>query len=54
LAQVIPARPGVIYVTMAPGQWDALLATAYTEGCVLLELDELERPVRAYQREGAS
>jgi hypothetical protein len=44
-------RPGLVYVTMAAEQWDALLAAAYADGCVLLELDANEDPVRAYRRE---
>ena len=37
-------------MTMAIGQWDALLSRAYDAGWVLLELDDDERPVRAFQR----
>ncbi len=51
LAEVLPPRPGVLVVTMGAGQWDALLAAAYAEGDVLVEVDERERPVRAYRRE---
>lgn len=40
----------VVYVTMSEGQWDPLLAAAYQQGCVLLELDADERLVRAYRR----
>jgi hypothetical protein len=52
LADVLPlgVKPGLLYVTMAAGQWDLLLAAAYDEGCVLLEVDASERPVRAYRR----
>jgi hypothetical protein len=35
---------------MAADQWDKVLARAYREGWVLLEVDEDERPVRAYRR----
>lgn len=42
-------KPQVI-VTMSPGQWDGLLAAAYDRGAVLLELDDGEKPIRAYQR----
>jgi hypothetical protein len=54
LADVLPmgARPGLLYVTMGPDQWDALLAAAYADGWVLLEVEDKE-PVRAYRREGA-
>lgn len=37
-------------ITMSVGQWDALLSAAYERGWTLLELDERERPVRAYRR----
>ena len=53
LAEVLPARPGALVVTMSPGQWDTVLASAYAEGCVLLEVDAHEQPVRAYQQAGA-
>jgi len=39
-----------IIITMSPGQWDGLLASSYEAGFVLLELDENERPIRAYRR----
>jgi hypothetical protein len=35
---------------MSTGQWDTLLRAAYDQGWVLLELDDDERPVAAYQR----
>jgi hypothetical protein len=50
LADVLPPRPEFIYITMGRKQWDALLATAYEAGWVLLELDQQERPVRAFRR----
>ena len=52
LAEVLPLGSvrGALYVTMTRGQWDALLAAAYAEGSVLLEVDEAELPVRAYRR----
>ena len=50
LADVLPPKPGMLYVTMGPGQWDALLASAYDDGCVLLEVVG-SAPVRAYRRE---
>lgn len=54
LADVLPlgSRPCVV-MTMSRGQWDAILAGAYADGYVLLELDRRERPVAAYQRAGA-
>jgi hypothetical protein len=49
LADVLPARPGRCYITCSPGQWDAWLSGAYAAGWILLELNEDEEPVRAYQ-----
>jgi len=43
-------KTGEVTVTMSAGQWDAFLAASYEAGCVLLELDDDERPVRAYQK----
>jgi hypothetical protein len=43
-------RPADVVITMSVGQWDGLLSAAYAGGCVLLELDENEEPIRAYQR----
>ena len=42
-------KPGCV-ITMSPGQWDGLLSAAYERGWVLIEIDEHEQPVRAYQR----
>jgi len=50
MASAWPPRPGVVTVTMSPGQWDALLDVAYRLGHVLVELDDDERPVRAYRK----
>jgi len=44
-----PPRPGELTVTLSPGQWDGLLAATYAAGAVLVELDDHERPVRAFQ-----
>lgn len=56
LAEVLPVgvKPGVLYVTMGPRQWDSFLAAAYADGCVLLEVDAREQPVRAFRRGDAS
>jgi len=43
-------EPGSLVVTMGDGQWDALLAAAYAEGWILLELDDDEKPVRAFRK----
>ena len=37
-------------VTMAPGQWDSLLEAAYDMGAILLEIDEHDKPVKAYRK----
>lgn len=39
-----------VLVTMSIGQWDTLLQGAYDRGWTLLELDDREKPVRAYRR----
>lgn len=50
LPSVLPFRTGLAYATMSTGQWDGLLQAAYDADFVLLELDDDERPVRAYRR----
>jgi hypothetical protein len=50
MADVLPARRGRCYMTCSPGQWDIWLSVAYDHGWILVELDENEEPVRAYQR----
>ena len=51
LADVLPlGRPNQLVMTMSVGQWDAMLSAAYNDGWVLLELDEDEKPVRAYRK----
>jgi hypothetical protein len=42
-------KPQLI-VTMFTGQWDGLLAAAYDNDWILLELDDNELPIRAYRR----
>jgi hypothetical protein len=44
--------PGQCVITLSVGQWDVLLAEAYQAGFILLELDDNEIPLRAYQRAG--
>lgn len=41
--------PGSVTITMSEGQWDLLLAETYKRGYTLLELDEHERPIKAYR-----
>jgi hypothetical protein len=50
VASVFPPRPGDCLITMSVGQWDALLAQTYKQGWTLLELDDDEQLVAAYQR----
>lgn len=40
------------YMTVSRGQWDALIAAAYERGFILIEMDDNERPKRAYQKQG--
>jgi hypothetical protein len=42
--------PGTVVITLSVGQWDNFLSVAYALGYTLLELDDNERPVAAYQR----
>ncbi len=51
LADVLPlGSRHVVVMTMSVGQWDTILGGAYEAGFILLELDENERPVHAYQK----
>lgn len=52
LDRLFPLISAGVVVTMSEGQWDALLEAAYDQGFILLELDDHERPVRAYRRKG--
>ena len=45
--------PGTMLITMDTEQWDPLLSAAYADGWILLELDENEIPVAAYQRQAS-
>jgi len=49
LSSVWPPRPGLAYMTLSPGQWDALLQSAYEMGYTLIEVDADERPTKAYR-----
>lgn len=51
LEHALPIKRRQCYVTMSAGQWDTLLRAAYEVGFILLELDDEERPVAAYQKE---
>jgi hypothetical protein len=48
LADALKKQPRVM--TMGEGQWNAMLAAAYEQGWILLELNDEEKPVRAYRR----
>lgn len=41
---------GARIITMGEGQWDSLLAAAYEQGWILLELNDNEMPVAAYRK----
>jgi hypothetical protein len=45
----VKLTPGSLTITMAVGQWNALLEAGYKQGATLLELDADERPVAAYR-----
>lgn len=47
-------KAGEVTVTMSIGQWDVFLANSYEAGFILLELDENEEPVAAYQKASVS
>jgi len=51
VSKPIIGRPGEGFITMSIGQWDGMLKAAYDMGWCLLELDENERFVQAYQKE---
>ena len=42
---------GVAMITMSEGQWDTMLQGAYEAGFIVIELDENEKPIRAFQGE---
>lgn len=44
------AKTCKLIITMSSGQWDALLDEGYNRGALLLEIDQNEQPVRAFQR----
>jgi hypothetical protein len=49
MAGILGGGSGLI-ITMSPGQWDALLDEGYNRNALLLEIDQNEQPVKAYQR----
>src|SRR5262249_17762101 len=53
LSTVWPPQGGKCYLTMSPGQWDNVLAVGYDMGFILIEVDDDERPVAAYQHPAA-
>lgn len=48
--RVLNGGEAAVIVTMSQGQWDVLLSAAYAQGFLLLELDDDETPVRAFQQ----
>jgi hypothetical protein len=50
LAGAFAPLPTACVITMSEGQWDAVLAAAYRDGWILVELDANEVPLRAYQK----
>lgn len=50
LTEAIPFRRGRVTLTMSVGQWTQLHQAAYDKGFILVELDESENPIAAYQR----
>lgn len=42
--------PRARVMTMGSRQWDSMLSAAYSAGWILLEMDDNERPVRAYRK----
>ena len=50
MSDALPPRAGACYATMLANQWDGVLQALYDLGFVLLELDDEERPLRAFRR----
>ncbi len=48
LHEVVPG-PGTMMITINPGAWDKLIASAYDNGWVLLVIKD-EVPIKAYQK----
>ncbi len=42
-------EPGNVIVTVSENQWGPIQQEAYRRGHTILELDQFERPVRAYR-----
>ena len=43
-------KNGTMMITMSVNQWDRYLEFSYQDGWILLELDDDEKPIRAFQR----
>jgi hypothetical protein len=54
LHQALPLMSGELYITMSEHQWDLIHSAGYQAGAILLELDQSEHIIRAFQREDAS
>ena len=50
MTTLLNRQPPSCLITMSIGQWDMLLSEAYRRGWILLELDDAELPVAAYQQ----
>ncbi len=44
--------PELRIITVRRGQWDEIIAEAYNKGWHVIEMDENDKPVRAYQKQG--
>jgi hypothetical protein len=49
LKKVLQFKKGII-ITMLTGQWDKILEKIYEENGILLEVNEEEIPIEAYQK----
>ena len=50
LAKINGRVKGVIVITMSTGQWDIYLQGIYDMGGILIELNDYEFPIKAYQK----
>jgi hypothetical protein len=53
LSSAVPIRQGTISMTIDVGAWDKWIENAYNMGSVLIEMDQHERPIRAFQKREA-
>lgn len=50
VATVWPPKPGQMTVTIEEGEWNIIIEICYAAGWVLIEVDEQEQVIRAYQK----